>query len=201
MTNINLSQAEKVMLALNDLAKGTKATIRYEEIVVKVFKMYPADFHLKGFPEYPDSGDIVHKKLYDFRKKGFVQAGNKMFSLTDKGLVAAEQLRKAVKGHSVHETTRLSRDIDKEVTRISKTAGFALFIKDDKDNIVDTDLFEYLGATVRTVRSDFIGRLTTLEDVANAIKDKPEGLYQKINEYHHFMVDKFHSVIDYKREH
>lgn len=201
MTDVSLSQAEKVLLALYELSKGTKESIRYEEIVVSVFKMFPADFHLKGFPEYPDSGDIVHKKLYDFRKQGLVQAGNKMFALTDKGLVAAERLKKAIKGLNVHETSRLSRDIDKEVGRITNTAGFNLFVSGEKESIVDTDFFEYLGTAVRTGRNDFIGRLKTIEDVIKSVSGRSEPIYKKLTEYNDYMVGRFESVIIYKREH
>ena len=88
----NLSRGEKILLFLYEFGGGGRAKIRYEDIVVGLFKKYPHDFQLKGHAEYPDSGDMIHKPLYDFKKKGYVNAENKIFSLTDRGVELARQL-------------------------------------------------------------------------------------------------------------
>jgi len=92
----NLSRSEKILLFLYKFGKGKKTKVRFEDIVVGVFKKHPSDFHLKGYVKYPDSGDLIHKPLYDFKKKGYVNAENKIFSLTDRGAEFAEQLQKRV---------------------------------------------------------------------------------------------------------
>ncbi len=198
---ISLSRGEKILYVLYLLSGKTRKSIRYEDIVVKAFETYPDDFHLKGYPQYPESGDLVHKPLYDFKKKGLIVAGNKMFALTEKGLVAAEHIESAVTGKTVSNTERVTRDIEKEVARVSKTSGFALFVKGEQENIVDTDFFEYIGATVRTSRNDFIGRLNTVTDVVKVTKDNKNPVYAKLADYHKFMVAKFDDVIQYKKEH
>ena len=88
MQKVNLSRGEKILLVLYELSGKSRKSIRYEDIVVKAFETYPNDFHLKGYSQYPESGDLVHKPLYDFKKKGLLVAGKKMFALTEKGLVA-----------------------------------------------------------------------------------------------------------------
>lgn len=198
---ISLSRGEKILYVLYGLSGKSRKSIRYEDIVVKAFETYPDDFHLKGYPQYPESGDLVHKPLYDFKKKGLLVAGNKMFALTEKGLVAAERIESAVTGKTVSNTERVTRDIEKEIGRVSKTPGFALFVNGEPEKIVDTDFFEYLGATVRTSRNDFLGRLNTLTDVVKVTKDKKNPVYGKLAEYHEFMVKKFDDVIQYKKEH
>lgn len=198
---ISLSRGEKILYVLYGLSGKSRKSIRYEDIVVKAFETYPDDFHLKGYPQYPESGDLVHKPLYDFKKKGLIVAGNKMFALTEKGLVVGEKIESAVTGKTVSNTERVSRDIEKEVARIAKTQGFSLFTKGESDKIVDTDFFEYLGATVRTSRNDFIGRLNTVTDITEATKGNKSPIYTKLAEYHSFMVEKFDDVISYKKEH
>jgi hypothetical protein len=198
---VKLSRGEKILLVLYELSGKSHKSIRYEDIVVAAYKKYPDDFHLKGYPEYPESGDLVHKPLYDYKKKGLVLAGNKMFALTEKGVVATEALAKAISGHQVVNTERVTRDIEKEVSRISKTTGFNLFVNGEHDSIVDTDFFDYLGTTVRTARNDFLGRLSTVSDVAKDIKGMKNPLYGKVIEYHVFMLKKFEDVISYKKEH
>lgn len=198
---ISLSRGEKILYTLYKLSGKSRKSIRYEDIVVKAFETYPDDFHLKGYPQFPESGDLVHKPLYDFKKKGLLVAGNKMFALTEKGLVAAERIESAVTGKTVSNTERVTRDIENEVTRITKTPGFGLFVNGESDNIVDTDFFEYIGVTVRTPKNDFIGRLNTVTDVVKATKDKKNPVFSKLSEYHKFMVGKFGDVIQYKKDH
>lgn len=198
---VSLSRGGKILLTLYELSGKSRKSIRYEDIVVKAFQTYPDDFHLKGYPQYPESGDLVHKPLYDYKKKGLVLAGDKMFALTEKGIVAVEALQDAIAGRNITSTERLSRDIEKEVSRISKTPGFELFIKGDFASIVDTDFYDYLAVTVRTTKNDFLGRLNTIEDVVKNTRTSKSGLYKKVSEYHAYIVEKFNDIITYKKGH
>lgn len=198
---VALSRGEKILLVLYELANKSRKSIRYEDIVVRAFETYPDDFHLKGYPQYPESGDLVHKPLYDYKKKGLVLAGKKMFALTEKGLVAVEKLKGAISGLSVVNTERMSRDIEKEVSRISRTPGFELFIKGDDTQIVDTDFYDYIGVTVRTSRNDFIGRLNTVSDVVKDTYFGKSDIYKELAKYHAFMTEKFKDIIEYRKDH
>lgn len=198
---VSLSRGEKILLVLYQLAGKSRKSIRYEDIVVKAFESYPDVFHLKGYPQYPESGDLVHKPLYDYKKKGLIVAGKKMFALTEKGLVAVEALQSAITGHKIVNTERVTRDIEKEVVRITKTSGFGLFVANDLESIVDTDFYDYLGVTVRTSRSDFLGRLNTLADVVKNTRSNKGGVYQKLAEYHAYIIEKFNDIIEYKKGH
>lgn len=198
---ISLSRGEKILITLYRLSGKSRKSIRYEDIVVSAFKTYPDDFHLKGYPEYPESGDLVHKPLYDYKKKGLIIAGNKMFALTEKGLVAVEALQNAIDGHEIINTERVSRDIEKEINRVTNTPGFRLFLKGEDKSIVDTDFYDYLGVTVRTSRSDFIGRLNTMSDVIKITKSNKNDIFRKLLEYHTIMTTRFNDIIQYKKEH
>jgi hypothetical protein len=202
MQNVKLSRGEKILITLYELSGKSTKSIRYEDIVVSVFKKYPDDFHLKGYPEYPESGDLVHKPLYDYKKKGLLLAGKKMFALTDKGIVAIEQLINNLSGLTVVvNSEKFTRDIDQEIARISKTSGFNLFISDEQDQIVDTDYFEYLGTTVRATRSSFSARLKTVQDVIKTVVDMDKPQYMKLAEYHSFITAKFSDLTEYMRKH
>src|SRR3989338_8681753 len=159
--NMTLSRAEKIMLAIYDMSAGKKVNLKFEDIVVAAFKKFPEDFHLRGYVSYPDSGDLVHKPLYDFRKKGYLEANNKVFSLTDRGLAFAEQLLKLIDGKKVESKGRMSRFAENEINRIEKSEGFGLFISGEKEKITDTDFYNYLSVTPRTPQNDFLGRLET----------------------------------------
>lgn len=197
-----LSKEQKVLLALYRLWNEGRKKVRYEDIVVRVFKDYPGDFHLKGYPEFPDTGDAVHKPLYDYRKRGMVSASNKMFSLTPHGVAEAERLQIAEKGKPALRPTshRLERDTQIEFNRVKQLEGFKLFLSDKKDEIIDSDLFEYLGVSVRTTRNDFIGRLETMKSAIAAIDSS--GLKDPImvaaRQFHDFLMNRFAAEITSK---
>lgn len=193
-----LSRTEKILLFLYEFGNGDCEKIRYEDIVAGLFKKYPHDFHLKGYPEYPDSGDLIHKPLYDFKKKGYVNAISKVFSLTERGVELAKQLQKGGSGVSETNHNRLSRSTETEVSRVKTLEGFLLFIKGERDKLSENDFYNYLGVTVRTQKNAFIGRLQNMSAVVDELK-KHDGdeVYKAIADYHDFIVAKNDSVIEY----
>ncbi len=193
----NFSRAEKIIFFLYENGKGEKVRMRYEDIVSGLFKKYPQDFQMKGYPEFPDSGDLIHKPLYDFKKKGLLTASNKIFCLTDRGVEFAKQLSGGENLVS-NSQGRLSRSVETEISRIKGLEGFLLFIEDKKDKLSDNDFYTYLGVTVRTQKNAFIGRLETIKAVAKELHDhNNSGLYSKIIDYHEFLLNKNKEIIDF----
>ena len=83
---------EKILVAMLKLSNGTTKPLKYEDIVVKAFELFPDEFSLRGHPEFPDSSDI-HKPLYGVLKRGgMVRAANKAFGLTQRGVETARRL-------------------------------------------------------------------------------------------------------------
>jgi len=192
----NLSKGEKILLFMFEYADKGKEKIRYEDIVVGVFKKYPQDFHLKGYKEYPDSGDLIHKPLYDFRKKGYVNAVSKVFSLTDRGIEYARQL--SGKNVATPSGDRLSRSASAEIVRIKSLEGFLLFMREGGSKLSENDFYNYLGVTVRTPKNAFIGRLETMEALISELKEHfDDQLYESIRNYHKFLMDKYQNIITF----
>lgn len=197
---VDLSRSEKIIIVVYELSGGKIKSLRFEDIAVAAFRKYPDDFHLRGYQEFPDSGDLVHKPLYDFRKNGLLEANNKFFNLTPRGLATAERLAKMLKGKKIVKEGRLSGFAEKEISRIEDLEAFHFFIKDEKDKILDTDFFTYLGATVRTPKNDFLGRLHNIENIIKELSesDNLSILRTKIPEFHKFMIKKFENIIRQK---
>jgi hypothetical protein len=200
----SLSMSQKVFVSLYRLSGEDRRKVRYEDIVVQVFKDYPADFHLKGYPDFPDSGDAIHKPLYDYRKKGMVSASNKMFSLTVHGLSEVSKLIAIEKGLPAVEPGhhRLERDATIEIDRIRRLECFRLFSEGKQDEIIDADLFDYLGVSVRTSKNDFIGRLKALKSAVTSIQQSltKDPLLILIERLHEFMTVRFSEEIRFKIE-
>jgi hypothetical protein len=200
-----LSKEQKVLLALFRLWKDGRKKVRYEDIVVGVFKNHPGDFHLKGYPEFPDTGDAVHKPLYDYRKRGMVSASNKMFSLTQHGVAEAERLQAIEKGKPkpTEVRHRLERDAQIEIERIKQLEGFKLFVAGKHADVIDSDLFEYLGVSVRSTKNDFIGRLEAMKSAIAAVANAglKDPLFIASRQFHAFLLDRFAETIASKSGH
>jgi len=187
-----------MLLFIYEHGNGKKIRVRYEEIVVGLFKKYPEDFHLKGYPEYPDSGDGMHQPLYLFKKNGHITGMNKIFTLTDSGLDLAKNLKDKTVGKSIDTTNRVSRNTSIEVSRINSQEGFSLFISGSEEKVSENDFYIYLGVTVRTPRNLFSGRLETMKIVIVELKqEKSSKLYDEIIQYNDFLFSRYQSVISY----
>lgn len=202
---INLTRPQKILLVLYKLSNATRKQVRFEDIAVEAHKIFKSDFQLRGYPDLPDTGDIVHKPLYsELKKAGYVLSGNKYFSLTPKGLEYSEKLIK-IAGYdkdlasisTIHTSDKLRMAEENEIERICKTTAFILFTTGKQDQIIDTDFYEYLGVTVRTNKFDFLGRLTTVEEAVEAVKTKDDTLYKILKNLHLLLIEKFKSNIDF----
>ena len=192
---LKTSKVDKILLYLQEVGEAGRAKLKYEDIVVGLFKKYPHDFQLRGYPEYPDSGGLIHKRLYDFKKKGYVNASNNIFSITERGIEVAQEISGEEKGNL---TDRLSRSAETEVSRIKSLEGFGLFVQGESSKLSDNDFYSYMGATVRTPKNTFIGRLETMNSVMNDLKTRPtDPLYSEIVSYHDFLVSKHSDIIDF----
>src|SRR2546426_9536603 len=133
---MDLQRPEKIILAMSDLSGGTSKPLRYEDIVVKAFQMFPQDFALRGYSQYPDSSDI-HKPLYGpLKRAGYILAGNKQFRLTAKGIERGRTLSGGEKSGPKKVAERLSRTDELELHRIHQSDAFQLFLQGKGDRIL-----------------------------------------------------------------
>jgi hypothetical protein len=190
----------KILIAMLELSGGSSKPLKYEDIVVRAFKLFPQEFGLRGHPEFPDSSDI-HKPLYGpLKRDGMVRSANKTFALTARGI---ETARRLVGGRSAsvrpRTTDRLERDVKLELDRMTNSAAYALFVKGQSEKILDTDLYAFLGCTVRTPRNDFLGRVRASEAaVSEAVRlQQPDAqTASTISELWQFLGHTFRPLID-----
>ena len=197
----NLSRADKILIVLYELSKGTTKSLHYEDIVVTLFKKYPRDFAMRGYPKYPDS-EGVNREFYrgGMKKSGLINYSNRVFSLTDKGLNYVEKIFDLSRNEKLVRTEKLSRFADKEIKRIRGTEGFKLFIQGETQKVNDTDFYTYLGITPRTPKNDFLGRLNTVNEAVRELKERrnKSNLDFKMIDYHNFLLErKFKNIADY----
>ena len=175
----SLERPHKILVAMLELSPDGPVPLKYEDIVVKAFLLFPDEFALRGYPQYPDSSDI-HKPLYGpLKRAGFVRNANKTFALTELGVEQATKLR-SIGGRTPSkpqgaDAGRLSRSAESELVRIKESPAFRFFCTEQSDSILDTDFYAILGCTVRTPNNDFLSRFNSVGSAVNeaVAKQKP----------------------------
>lgn len=194
---IKLPRTDKILLTIYKLTKNGKCNIIFEDIVVQLFMDYKEDFHLRGYIKYPDS-EGVNKAIYsNLRKGGLVTYGNKVFTLTDKGLVYARNLKYKISNKKVFSTDRLVSSNKNEINRIKKLQGYNLFMKNEKSKIIDTDFYNYIGVSVKTPKDQILGRIKALDDIYKDKINENNVEFIKLVKYHKFLLNKFSDLINY----
>lgn len=169
---MDIPRPEKILVAMYQLSNGTNQPLEYEDIVLKSWELFPDEFGLRKYVhKYPDSSD-QHKPLYGpLKDKGFVLSGNKKFRLTEKCIAYVAELEMARKGLKLGgNSDRLSRDKETQLKRICEADAFRLFSLGQKERILDTDFYTYLGVTFRPKPHEFLGCLSTVANAARIFK-------------------------------
>lgn len=198
MEKINLSKQQKILLVLFELSCGEKKNLKFEDIVVALFHRFPEDFHLKGYAKYPDSGHSTRRPLYTLKENGILTVGSMIFTLTDKGIDNATRISKHIGHKEIRTDENFDRYIDKEIKRIKNLNSFELFLKNNFNEILDTDFFDYLGVSVRTERMNFKARLNLINETMDKLKKQSEKQFKFLLNFHKFMLRKFRKEINYK---
>ncbi len=93
---MSATKIDKMVIAAVRLAEEGKDPFSAEDLVVKAFELYPADFCLPGYPSYPNSNAIYTKimgKSSPLVSKGFLQkSGTQRFRATSAAKARAREL-------------------------------------------------------------------------------------------------------------
>jgi hypothetical protein len=138
-----MNHADKILVALFELSRERTHAISYEDLVVAAYKLYPDDFSLRGYPQYPDASDI-HKPIYNhLRPQGLVRVSQKTFVLTDAGKAKAELLLSP--DASQNNAGRLSRSESQAKGRYLASDAARLVRDESSDDLIDTDSQRFYG--------------------------------------------------------
>src|SRR3989344_6236881 len=117
MTTSELSTSDKILLAIYELDKNKLniKKITKEEMVIKVWKMFPEEFCIKGYPQYPNAD--ISKYVTKLFKNNLLKGSFYNYIITPKGKEYAKALF-LNKKPSKNEMTTSSREIEVEIRRI-----------------------------------------------------------------------------------
>lgn len=186
---------DKILAVLLDSSKGRTVSLSLERITVAAFKRFPTDFCMSGYPEYPD-GMKVSKRLYaTLKPAGLVRSADGKFELTQLGIDTAKKLESS----GARKSNKLPRGITREINRILNCQAFVLFQDGNKTKILDSDLYEYLGASVRTPHNELKGRIYSVSEALQQFKKsnlKAAPLAMVLRDLHAFLLNKFSREIE-----
>lgn len=171
----DISLNELVMYAVYTIAE-TKREINSEDIVAACFLLFPSRFHLRGYPQWPDS-TVVNKRWLDCRSRGFITGSTAHgFSLTPKGIEVAERTSDILTGKRRHfsrgKPTKLSGEARTRAGRfvrsIEASDAYQQFRRDgERANISEFDFRSMLLCTMESSAATLRSNLEQFKQYAS----------------------------------
>ena len=149
-TNPNTSVSDKILLAIYELDKKREGgkKITKEDMVIKAWKMFPEEFCIKGYPQYPNAD--ISKYVTKLFKNNMLKGSFYNYVITDKGKEYAEGIASDNIIEKGKQTYSSSRQIDTEIRRIRGSKVFQLFLKGETE-FVESDFFDFIGTSSRSL--------------------------------------------------
>lgn len=164
---INMSYDDLLVYALYELQNSNKHAT-FENLVAKVFELFPKRFQLPGYPEWPDSSLVEKSWLRCRTDKGLVYGSkSKGFTLTSKGVALAKQTFNRLQGRSTKQQPYPKGDTrtrsGRLVKHLEKSPAFQKYKSEKKIDSVSE--FEFCDLVYSTLDTDSSLRRRNLEEL------------------------------------
>ena len=182
----SLSKSEKILIAMGELDKKVKNKITVEDVAVKLWQLWPSEFCMRGYPQYPNVD--IQKYITKLLDNNLVNGGVFNYKITEKGI---EQFNKLIilKNNKNPRKDEVSaeepRYIKSEITRIINSRVFRYFLDNKEPKFLESDFFDFLGTSARSLstkdRNVFINRYNTMvkDVISYCEKTKEKNEYSK----------------------
>lgn len=166
--SVDLSVADKLLLAAADLDGGEGRTFSAEDLVVAAWERFPETFGLRGHlgdsgvPKYPDSNRVFAEIMGSkpVRSRGFIEkVGNKRYRLTEAG----RQSIGTRTGRAAPRKASLDRDALDRFRRLLHSRAAEKDKSKRFDDITFHDACGFWGITPRSNAKDLANKLIDLE--------------------------------------
>jgi hypothetical protein len=186
---------EMILLSIYKLSEREMSPQKYEDIIVHTYKLFPKEFQLPGYAQYPDT-ESISKKIYDIlRPKGFVSVAKRQFMITKTGLEYAKALEE--QGPlSVRSKNQLPASYVSELERIVELPGYILFSGNEAEKLIDQDYYDFYKISVRSNLRDVSGMQKMISDVIEAAKENGSIVVGQIVEYKKVLDNTFKEIFN-----
>jgi hypothetical protein len=193
-----LSKTDKLLVAAAALASDGNSEFTAEDLIVRAHTLFPGDFSLKGYREYPNSNAVLTQVMgikAPLIVRGWVEkTGTKRYRITPKGLHDLSDRT----GDQANSTTAteafvsIERKQDESIGRLLTSTAFELFKKGRADEITFHHFCRFVGLSARDKWQRIAGRLKEVEhliDEARQIGEGGQGLRVFLERLYNFEAD------------
>jgi hypothetical protein len=162
-----LTKAQKLLIAARAFDPRGLAEFSAEDLVVAAFRLFPIDFSLKGYPNFPDNNAVLTLLMgKDARLivTGWLEkTGSKRYRLTSKGLHDADSLATGIDSEATATATvsRSDRKLDEPFGRLFDSSAFDLYRSGEAEKITFHQFCRFVG----------LGAPDTLQKIQGKLKE------------------------------
>lgn len=176
---MELSKAEKLLVAAGRLQSNGKLRFAAEDLIIEAHRQFPNDFSLKGYPRFPNSNAVLThlmgKKARLIVRGWMEKTGTNQYRLTPKGVQDLELLvgaQSCVPASSI----RIEREKEDEFGRLLTSVAYEMFRSGQKDRITFHQFSRFAGLSARDKWQKVEGKLKSLEySVGEVVKVGESG--------------------------
>ena len=191
---IKIAKRYKILYVIFKMTEKRQNSIRYEDILVETFKLFPKEFQIRYYPKYPDT-DTIRRALYLLIPEGYMKISQRKCVLTDTGLSKVKELQRIIEGIEIDDRDRTDFIMQREIKRLLYLQGFKMFINDRQEKIIDRDFYEFYKATVRTRNLELLGNIKAIDSYILQYKKMEKNLGSNLEKYSKFLKNRFNKLI------
>ncbi len=190
---VKITKKQKILYVIFNMTLAMKNNIRYEDILVESFKVFPKEFQIRYYPKYPDT-DTIRRTMYQLIPEGFLKISQRKCVLTDTGLSKGRELKEIIEGNKVQSEDRTDFIMQREINRLVYLQGYKMFISSGETKIIDRDFYEFFKATVRTRNLELLGNIKTIDNFISQYKKIEKKIGIRLEKYSSFLKNKFNEL-------
>ncbi len=190
-----LSKKDKILYMITKMYNKNKNELRYEDILVSVYKAFPKDFQLRFYAEYPDT-DTIRRTLYQLIPEGYIRISKRNCALTKEGKIRGDELIRFIDGDDIEVDGRRDLNYGAEIKRLLKLEGYNMYLLGKKEKIIDQDFYEFYKTSVRTKNLELLGKMRQVNVVITRFTAENVKNSTKLKEYSSFLQKKFSELFN-----
>lgn len=168
-----ISKSDKALIAIYELdrAKKPEQRVTVEEVAIKLWKLFPSEFSMRGHREHPNSD--IQKYITKLITNNYITGGIYNYIITEKGEERAKILLKIKDEEKPADyPNQPKRYISTEINRIIRSNVFKYFSTTENPKLVNSDIFDFLGTTARSLKTTEKNGKSTFEARYNLINNE-----------------------------
>ncbi len=188
-----------ILISIYIISNGEKTTVKYEDVIVHTFKLFPDKFHLPGYPYYPDTG-YISKRLYDeLKPRGYLRIAKRRLKLTGLGIEVGKKLLQRFEGQKelCLEPKMSSQELS-EYQRLINLKGFKLFLSGSNNDLIDVDIYDFFSVSVRTNNLEVEGRFNIISELLKKAKSLGLEYSRELIKYKNRLDQLYKEIVRYE---